>query len=105
MIHRYFVGIVMHAVITCTAQQIYPAIVNPVLISSAADELDGCPLDEEKDIANRNITNTVQKLLPNVVGQINGGIFVPDCGGVWFKVAHLDMSDPMQHCSCPSTLG
>ena len=98
MMDDYFlICTVMIAMIACSSQLVSPVIVDPVLVSSG--ELNSCPLAEDRETSLQNITNIVQSLLPNIVGLINGGIILPSCGeGVWFEVAHLDMSDPMQHC-------
>ena len=80
------------------AQQNQFAIEIPATIIDSHDNGDlggSCPSKEELDTALNNITNYITA----VMQQIFISSQIPQCGdGLWFHIAHLNMSDSSQQC-------
>ena len=54
-----------------------------------------CPPLEEIETVKRDIKNDVRDILDT----LGASLYVPNCGdGLWYRVAHLNMSDPSQQC-------
>ena len=67
-----------------------PMIVRSRIIASS--NIQGCPPLEEIEAAKRDIKNDISDI-------VRTSRRVPNCGdGLWYRVAHLNMSDPSQQC-------
>ena len=80
------------------AQQNQFVIETPVIVINSRDNGDlggSCPSKEELDTALNNIRNYSSA----VVQEIFISSQIPLCGGgLWYRIAHLNMSDPSQQC-------
>ena len=77
--------VVLHA---CTA-----VLLTPVVESETTGT---CLSQEMRQTIIENLTASVQATLD---ANISSYVFIPNCGpGLWHQVAHLNMSDPSQHC-------
>ena len=79
--------LVMHSAISAT--------VNVISILPENDETETCPTQEKRDGAIHSTKASVQTVIettPNLAASLNCG------SGEWYRVAHLNMSDPSQRC-------
>ena len=79
------------------AQQNQLGIEIPAIVINSHDnsDLGGSCLSKELDTA----LNSIQKYSSAVVQKIFISSQIPQCGtGLWYRIAHIDMSDPSQQC-------
>ena len=63
------------------------------------DGTETCPVQETRDVAIQDIRASVQAIVEMLETQGLQSEVSPSCGsGQWYRVAHLNMSDPAQRC-------
>ena len=94
----------MPRLIQCTVlllvlNSVMSATLNVVTIPEEEDSNDTCPLQRKRDLAIQGIRALVPTAIDTLISQGLDLEVSPSCGsGLWYRVAHLNMSDPAQQC-------
>ena len=83
---------------TTTLAILNTTIVDPVVV--AEDGEGACPTQEKRDAVQQDLTNPIAAAISSFVRERSKyKQYFEECGpGVWYQLAHLDMSDPSQQC-------
>ena len=83
--------LVLHSVMSAT--------LNVVTIPEGDESNETCPLQEKRDVAIQGVRASVQTAIETLLTQGLELEVSSSCGsGQWYRVAHLNMSDPAQQC-------
>ena len=97
MVIYMYLAVVTALQLAITQNQQLPVVIPLTAIVTVTNSDGGlkrsCPSQEEQDAILKDINNSVFYTLQELYSQI------PQCGdGLWYRVAHLNMSDPSQQC-------